>query len=430
LILLFLAALLQFWFYTFSIKNGILLVNQGLFFKKRIHLPVIQIQSVHTDQTLWHRITQTCRIKLDSPGSEKTEVTIDALSEKDAEWLQQQLLLHRKETIEPNEVIVEQRPLLERSVPDLLKWSLTINHFQTIALIFVFGLTLLNDLEQTFKWKSYDKIEEGLVGFNPGILLVLGGTLILLFVVVLLSMLFTIYRSYGYTVSFDSNRFRIKAGLIHVQQWNIPLRKIQVWEFRSNWIRRFFNQIRLEWQTIGGQHEKKKLKPWAPLFGEVEMKAIVDQAGYAFPMSWSEANGIHPVYLIRFYIVAVLIVIIGGVIGWINSSLIYIGIAGGLSVLILAHGWIFRKRFLYMCALDGLWIRKGIWGTQYIFLPWKNIQFQSIGQSIFQRKSNLATLYLRTAAKSYTLPFIPSETARKISEKISIRLQTDQAKWG
>jgi len=196
LLLFFLAALLQFWFFTFSIKNGILQVNQGLFFKKRIHLPVTQIQSVHTDQTLWHRITQTCRIKLDSPGSEKTEVTIDAISEQDAEWLQEKLMAQRNATNESTEQLSQQRPLLERSVLDLFKWSLTINHFQTIALVFAFGLTLLNDLEQAFKWESYDKIEEGLVGFDPGLLLVLGSTMFLLIVIVFASMVLTIYRWY------------------------------------------------------------------------------------------------------------------------------------------------------------------------------------------------------------------------------------------
>jgi uncharacterized membrane protein YdbT with pleckstrin-like domain len=243
-------------------------------------------------------------------------------------------------------------------------------------------------------------------------------------------MLFTIYRSYGFTVRFDSNGFRIKAGLIHVQQWNIPIRKIQVWEFRSNWIRRFFNQIRLEWQTIGGQQEKNKQKPWAPLLGEKEMITVVEQAGFEYPLSWSEASGIHPAYLIRFYIVAVLLVIIGGVIAWINSSILWIGIAGALSILLVLHGMVFQKRFLYLFTMDGLWVRKGIWGTQYIFLPWKNIQFQSISQSIFQQKSDLATLFLRTAAGTYSLPFIPIDVAQNISAQITLRLHTDQAKWG
>jgi membrane protein YdbS with pleckstrin-like domain len=80
--------------------------------------------------------------------------------------------------------------------------------------------------------------------------------------------------------------------------------------------------------------------------------------------------------------------------------------------------------------MDGLWVRKGIWGTQYIFLPWKNIQFQSISQSIFQQKSDLATLFLRTAAGTYSLPFIPIDVAQNISAQITLRLHTDQAKWG
>jgi putative membrane protein len=429
LVLFFIAALVQFWFFTFSIKDGILQVNQGLFFKKRIHLPVMQIQSVHTDQTLWHRITQTCRIKMDSPGSEKTEVTIDALSERDAECLQQQLMIHRQETTISVEQIVVEKPMLERSVSDLVKWSLTINHFQTIALVFVFGLTLWNDLEQAFNWKSYDKLDQGVAGLNPGLLLLFGGTILFLILVVFASVALTIYRSYGYTVQSDRVGFSIKSGLIHVQQWRIPFRKIQVWEFRSNWIRRFFHQIRLEWQTIGEKAEKKNQKPWAPLFGETELQQMVEKAGFNVPTTWHNTKRIHVGYLIRFYILSGILVIIGIGMTWLKTNFWILSIAIGLALMLMAHGFIFQKRFRYQLGSDGLWIRKGIWGTQRIFIPWKNIQFQTLSQSIFQQRSDLATVYLRTAAGSYSLPFITLAEAREISEQICLRLKTDQAKW-
>jgi putative membrane protein len=429
LLIFFVAALVQFWFFKFSIQDGILQVNQGVFFKKRIHLPVAQIQSVHTDQTLWHRITQTTRIKLDSPGSEKTEVTIDALSELDTEWLQQQLMVHRKETIAPTEQVVYQKPLLERTFTDLLKWSLTINHFQTIALIFVFGLSLWNDLEQAFNLETYDKLDQGVTGLNPGILLVIVGTMLFLFVVVVASIALTIYRWFGFTVQSDQVGFSVKAGLVHVQQWRIPFRKIQVWEFRSNWIRRFFHQIRLEWQTIGEQDEKKKQKPWAPLLGESEMKAVVEKAGYGFPTTWVDAKGIHFGYMIRFIVVSSMLISIGVCIVWFNDNIWILVGSVGLAILIVLHGFVFQKRFRYQMSTDGLWIRKGIWGTQRFFIPWKNIQFQTLSQSIFQKKSGLASLYLRTAAKSYNLPFISQKSARDISFLISTHLRTDQAKW-
>jgi membrane protein YdbS with pleckstrin-like domain len=186
----------------------------------------------------------------------------------------------------------------------------------------------------------------------------------------------------------------------------------------------------LEWQIIGGQTEKNKQKPWAPLLGEMEMKSIVEKAGFAIPESWSDVNRIRAGYLIRFYIVAIVIVMCGSLVAWINASILAIGIAFGLAVVIVLHGLVFQERFRFMLTMDGIWIRKGIWGTQRILLPWKNIQFQSLSQSIFQQKSNLMTLYLRTAAGSYSLPFIPANVARHISAEITFHLQTDQAKWG
>lgn len=429
ILILFIAALLQFWFFTISIKEGIIQVHQGIFFKKRIHLPAIQIQSLHTDQTLWHRITQTCRIKIDSPGSEKTEVTLDAISESDAAWLQQQLSTHQDKKSENTEPHVSQKPLIQRSLIDMVKWSLTINHFQTIALIFVFGLTLLNDLEQAFKWNSYDKLDEGVEGFNPGILLLIIGIFLFLMIIVIASIVMTIYRWFGFTVISDENGFKIKAGLIHVQQWNIPFRKIQVWEFRSNWIRRMFNQIRLEWRTIGEQKEKGKQKPWAPLFGTGEMNDFIDKAGFSFPSNWSDAKGIHRRYLTRFYIVAILSLCTGVLIAFFTSPLWSMVISGLTSIFLVAHGRVFQHRFRYLISSDGLWIRKGIWGTQHVFLPWKNIQFQTLSQSIFQQQSSLSTLYLRTAAGSYSLPFIPIDVANQICTSVSLHLQTVHKKW-
>jgi hypothetical protein len=37
---------------------------------------------------------------------------------------------------------------------------------------------------------------------------------------------------------------------------------------------------------------------------------------------------------------------------------------------------------------------------------------------------------MRTAAGSYSLPFIPADGAREFSAEITFHLQTDQAKWG
>jgi membrane protein YdbS with pleckstrin-like domain len=159
------------------------------------------------------------------------------------------------------------------------------------------------------------------------------------------------------------------------------------------------------------------------------MKAVVEKAGFGFPSTWLEAKGIHAGYLIRFIVVSAIFISVGACIAWFNKNIWILVGSVGLAIFILLHGFVFQKRFCYQMATDGLWIRKGIWGTQRIFLPWKNIQFQTWSQSIFQQKSGLATIYLRTAAKSYSLPFIPIDAAQKISSHISIRLRTDQARW-
>jgi putative membrane protein len=428
LLLFFVAALLQFWFYKFRLADGILEVNQGLFFKKRTHLPLIQIQSVHADQTLWHRITQTSRIKIDSPGSEQTEVVIDALSEKDAAWLRDQLIGKRNQQTQ-TDIPVVSGPILFRSIPDLLKWSLTINHLQTIGLVLIFGFTILNDLGSSIQKQSIDYVESNIETINTSFLVIGSLAFVILMITIVLSMAFIVYKYFEYTLISDSKGFNVRAGLIHVQQWSVPFRKIQVWHFRSNWIRRFSGWMHLEWKTIGEHHKKNNEKIWVPVFNERERNALLGKAGYSSVPGYHSGERIHSNFLFRFYMVGLILLVVALLICFQKSSVMGAVICIGVMILFLLHVLVYQRRFRFQICEDGLWVSKGIWGNYQIFMPWKNIQFVTLSQSVFQQEKQLATLYFWTAGGNIALPFISMSKAQEISRFVQHRLQTDQSRW-
>ncbi len=64
-------SVVEYYNFRFSIRNNELVVNQGIFIKKTIHLPFEKIQAIHTDQGWLHGFLNVSRISFDTAGAEK-----------------------------------------------------------------------------------------------------------------------------------------------------------------------------------------------------------------------------------------------------------------------------------------------------------------------------------------------------------------------
>lgn len=87
---------LAWWRYTFMLVDGELVVTRGVFRLDRLTVPVDRIQSVAIDQQLLHRLTGLVKVSVDTAGSSEVEFTIDAVTRQMAEELQRQAVITRQ----------------------------------------------------------------------------------------------------------------------------------------------------------------------------------------------------------------------------------------------------------------------------------------------------------------------------------------------
>ena len=120
----------------FVLKNGIIA-------KKNTAIAFDRIQNVNFSQNLIHQLINVYQVDLETAGSDKTEISIKALSLSDAKALRQKITSGR--SIGNEEIVVEEtekeKPLLTIDVKSLLKVSISENHFQSLLLLiaFLFG---------------------------------------------------------------------------------------------------------------------------------------------------------------------------------------------------------------------------------------------------------------------------------------------------
>lgn len=90
-------SLIRFFFYRFYVEQDNFIVKEGWLKKKVTSIPLKNIIAVHIEQDIFHQMLGVARVSLDSAGSAKMEVKIDALSLAKAEELKQFLLQQKQE---------------------------------------------------------------------------------------------------------------------------------------------------------------------------------------------------------------------------------------------------------------------------------------------------------------------------------------------
>ena len=87
---------LSWWRYTFSVVDGELHVHKGVFSQQTLSVPLDRVQSVSLEQKLLHRPFGLVQVSLDTAGTETAEFTIDAVDRPVADALQRAAADHRR----------------------------------------------------------------------------------------------------------------------------------------------------------------------------------------------------------------------------------------------------------------------------------------------------------------------------------------------
>ena len=426
--LVLLRSLIGFYYFTFHVEGTDLLIKKGLLRKKQISIPLGRIQSVHIEQTLLHQLLNISRLKIDTAGSAKTEATIDAIASRKAESFKSYLLQHKEGVSYQQEASpADLPPLIRLSYIDLLKLGLTSNHIQTFFVILAFCISMLQNLEEVFGEKVIELLKESSAFFT--IQAILGLTILALIASVIVSVIRTVIRFFDFELMKTSQGYRIKSGLLHTRQFLVPYRKIQLYSWKANWIRRRIHLFTLEFHQATRDVVGKKQRFKVPVTNQFMIDTLLQPYHPDIHDQADSVHGISKVYPFRRMLIPALpVTVITALIfyPWLGADACWFGL---LLPVWFTQAWYFQKNFRLFIAADALQVLQGVWGREVKLMRWYQLQHFELRQSIYQRSKGLATVILYTAGGSVKLPFISLQLAHSVCNYALYKTESSQEPW-
>lgn len=419
-------AFLEYFYFTFHVSEGQLIIKKGIFSKKTLVIPFERIQTVQLHQNLLHRIINHCKVAIDTAGTEETEVSIQSLSYSKAISLKELLTQEVVSSVTSEETVEKTIRLSPR---DLFKMALSANHLETFGLLLAFVIARFQDVKDLFGVDAADWMESQ--GKQVAFTTQLIGIMIFFVLAfsILISVLRIVLKFSDLTIQLGEKGFQLKHGMLSSQQQFIGSKKIQFIQWNANWIRRKVGMYMFHIKTAGETDLKKKQKIHVPVTREEHLHKLGSYYQDNLPSANTEAGTIQPQYFYRQVLYIVLpVTIIATTIIWIWWTW-YAALFLIWSVNYIIKTKIYQKNFKIWVNDDAIEISKGVWGRQRLVVNWHNLQVITIQQSIYQRRKGLANLSMQTASGEVNIPYLMVEEAQMLADHAAMKIESAQKNW-
>lgn len=428
LVLILIWTYFQWRHFYFSISNGYLIINEGIFRKEETLIPVERIQSVQINQTFVSQLLELAAVEIDTAGSGKKEVKITALNYPLAENLKKYLIelkMGAQPPLAEGETVYEE-PFLRFSLWDMVKVGLTENHLK-MALVIIGMFMYLNQYSSIFGFDE-DEVVDSSIDYIAMILPVF--LVIYLFVTVGLSLFWVVIRFFNLTAFVSNKGLSVKSGLFKVEDSFVPLQKIQFIKWQSNPLQRLVGYKSLAVFQASSEAIKRKKAIIVPGCQKQHQDAINDQF---YPERKNNTEKFllqpEPFWKLRLYVFFSVLPLLG------LAPALYFDqfeIAGIIGVYVIVSVLIvFKYTANYQVSIRSnlLEINKGYIFTEQVFLKIFKVQNLAVKQNIFQKRRGLVSLKIHTASGSLTIPYIKQDNGFSLANKLLFEVESSHQQW-
>ncbi|TXD46559.1 PH domain-containing protein [Polaribacter sp. IC073] len=422
--------------FQFKIENQHFILKKGILKKTNTSIPFDRIQNINFKQNIFQQIINVHEVNIETAGSSKAEISIKALSFKEASALKQAITIYDKGTVH-SETEIEEKPLLKVGFLALLKVSITENHLQSLVLLFAILVGFFQQISELFdglgKQELLDNyITENTSSLEASVFLIVGLLIFFIIIAVLSSVVRVLLRHFNLTVFVKNNALEIYQGLTTKKSVILKNDKVQHITISHNPIKKRLGISFITFkQAISGKVKKKQDKV-IKIVGckTAQISAIKNLLFPDENLDNIDKNCSDSYYKIRLYIRSFLILLILNVglyfaiennhVFWIDVVLI--------PIFIFSVELSFRKRY-YLFNEDLLLVGQGIIETHKTYLPFFKVQNIALKQTVFQARNNVADVIFQTASGKIKLPCIPLEKAHKIYNYTLFKVETSKKSW-
>ncbi|MDX6747793.1 PH domain-containing protein [Polaribacter sp. PL03] len=439
LLLFFLVrAFLIFKNFKFKIENQHFILKKGIIKKTNTSIPFDRIQNINFKQNIIQQIINVHEVNLETAGSSKAEISIKALSFKEASALKQAITIFNNNVTESEiDTKVVEKPLLKVDFLALMKVSITENHLQSLLLLFAILVGFYQQIDELVKGlgkreQLKDFISNNTSALETSVILIIGLLISLTVVAVLSSVVRVVLRHFNLTVFVKNSALEIYQGLTTKKSVILKKDKVQHITISHNPIKKWLGISFITFkQAISGKVKKKQDKIIKIVGCNKEQVTAIKTL--LFPGEILEGinkNYSHSYFKYRMYVRSVFFFValnIGLYFVVENNYVFLVNI-----ILVLLFIFIielkFRKRY-YLFNEELLLVGQGIVETHKTFLPFFKVQNIELKQTIFQVRKNVADLVFQTASGKIKLPCIPLEKAQKIYNYTLFKVETSKKSW-
>jgi putative membrane protein len=420
-------SIIQFIFFRFYILNEELIIKKGWLKKETIIVPLHRIQTVHIEESFLHSALGIVKVAIDTAGSGKTEVNIDALRKDMAEELKFQLYEKKEITgVVENVKPVVPPALIRLTGRDLFKLSLSANHVEAFFILLSFVVGLYDNIKN-INLPFLSENDSLLSNYSIPVFSFL--VFSVLFITIMISTIRIVLKYFDFTLFNTAQGYQIRSGLTNVKERMVGRGKIQFVSWRANWIRKRMGLWILEYAMAGSEEMKNKMKVQIPVTEKKYISILTENYISSVETMQCSPVTIHPSYVWRRFLFSGLVpavILIAVSVSW----------WGAYSFLILIYAfwtgftaYMFQKKFSLATNDDALLIHKGKLGIENVLLKWYKVQSGAIQQSLYQRRKGLATIILYTAGGTVRCPYIALEAAHAISNFCLYKIEETNKKW-
>ncbi|WP_445749266.1 PH domain-containing protein [Polaribacter sp.] len=429
-------SLLIFKNFQFKIENNHFVLKKGIFKKSLISIPFDRIQNINFKQNIVQQIINTYEVEIETAGSAKAEISIKAMSLSQANLLKKALTNFSKSTNE-NQSEILNIPFLKVNFSQLIKESLTENHFQSLFLTVAFAIGIYQQVRDVFKNFKNQELFDNFVSENTSaiqtsIILILIFFILIVFVALISSFVRVLITHFDQSVYIKNETLEISQGLTTKKMVVLKKNKIQFITVSFNPLKKWLNSYFVRFsQATSGIEEGKKNKIIKIIgckkthISAIKQLLFEDENTAAFQQNRSDKF-----YKNRLYLRAVfMLILINSFCYFIfeNKSVFLINILLIPLAFFLIH-LKFTKR-TYVFSIDLLEITTGMIETHSILLPFYKIQNIKLKQTYFQERKNVADLVFQTASGKVKIPCIQIDLAKKLYDYTIFKIETSQHSW-
>ena len=435
---------------------GELVITSGFIFRNERHVPYGRIQNIDAVQNIAHRLFGVVEVRVETGGGDEPEAALRVLPRAALDEMRERVFEGRGEAAPAAAAgdaspAIEARTLLQLRPRDLLLAGFIDSRGLIIVSAAVGVLWEAGLLDPTFDAIAGENVDgRGFVrrlssaiigGALPSLnqlALVVGGFVLLLLLMRVLSMLWSLVRLYGFRLERRGDDLRAEFGFFTRIMTTVPIRRVQSLTIREGPLHRLFGSAKVRVDSAGGDAAGARLaakrESLAPLIARGALPALLREVLPDVELSAITWHAVAPRGFRRALRVSLTFYAV--------LTLPFVLMLKWWSLAVLAVFWLWSWldvtmtiRGLGWALVPGGVVFKSGWVVREVSVArFSKLQAVRLGESPFDRRHRMASVDVDTAGAGdldhrMGIPYLARETADDLRRQLTLEAAQTSFRW-